>query len=171
VETTDQIEQQLTNLLRRGSSIHQHTIAGAGTLERSAYGIMCLLADDGPQPLTALAQAFCLDPSTITRQVRALQDQGLAERRTDTGDRRASILDLTERGRTVLATTRARRRYRLNQVLADWREEDLVDFAQLLAQFNASVHRLMANRSPSSSPGSPGSPRASAPADEDVGAA
>jgi len=139
VETTDQIEQQLTNLLRRGSSIHQHTIAGAGTLERSAYGIMCLLADDGPQPLTALAQAFCLDPSTITRQVQSLERTGLAVRSTDPSDRRASILELTEEGRDVLERTRTVRRERLYAVLGDWSDTDLADFGRLLEQFNSSL--------------------------------
>ena len=60
---------------------------------------MCKLADEGPQRLGALAQAFGLDPSTITRQVQALEEIGIAGRKTDPSDRRASILDLTPEGR------------------------------------------------------------------------
>lgn len=137
-----QIEQQMTRLLRRVQRIHLVTLAGGMDLERSAYGIMCQLADEGPQRLGALATAFGLDPSTITRQVRALEDAGLAARTTDETDRRASILDLTVEGREVLDRTRQHRRERLMQVTADWTLEERQDFGRLLEKFNASVEQL-----------------------------
>jgi len=139
-----QIEQQITVLLRRVQRIHLSTSSGDDVnLERSAYGIMCKLADEGPQRLGALATAFGLDPSTITRQVQALEEIGLADRRTDPTDRRASILDLTPVGRDTLDRTRGHRRDRLRAALSDWSEADLADFGRLLAQFNVSVDRLL----------------------------
>jgi DNA-binding MarR family transcriptional regulator len=137
------IEQQLTVLLRRVQRIHLSTSSGDVALERSAYGIMCQLADEGPQRLGALATTFGLDPSTITRQVQALEELQLAQRNTDPSDRRASILDLSDTGRTVLEETRAHRRARLQLALADWPEGDLKDFARLLAEFNLSLDRLL----------------------------
>ena len=138
-----QIEQQITVLLRRVQRIHLSTTTGDVNLERSAYGIMCKLADEGPQRLGALATAFGLDPSTITRQVQALEEFGLADRTTDPSDRRASILDLTDTGREVLDSTRTRRRAKLQQALSDWPESDLTDFGRLLKEFNASLDRLL----------------------------
>jgi DNA-binding MarR family transcriptional regulator len=138
-----QIEQQITVLLRRVQRIHLSTTTGDVNLERSAYGIMCKLADEGPQRLGALATAFGLDPSTITRQVQALEEIGLAARRTDPSDRRASILDLTDTGREVLDTTRTRRRSKLQRALSDWPESDLTDFGRLLKEFNASLDRIL----------------------------
>jgi DNA-binding MarR family transcriptional regulator len=138
-----QIEQQLTVLLRRVQRIHLSTSDGDVNLERSAYGIMCKLADEGPQRLGALATAFGLDPSTITRQVQALEEIGLASRETDPADRRASILDLTPNGRDVLEHTREHRREVLRTALADWSEADLTDFGRLLKEFNASLDRLL----------------------------
>jgi DNA-binding MarR family transcriptional regulator len=137
------IEQQLTVLLRRVQRIHMVTGSGDVHLERSSYGILCQLADEGPQRLGALATAFGLDPSTITRQVQALESLGLAERTTDPTDRRASILDLTEVGRDALERTRKHRRDRLRQVLSDWEAADREEFARLLTQFNESVEALM----------------------------
>jgi DNA-binding MarR family transcriptional regulator len=142
------IEQQMTVLLRRGQRIHLSTTAGGMTLERSAYGILCQLADEGAQRLGALATAFGLDPSTITRQVQALEDAGLAARTPDTTDRRASILDLTDEGREVLTSTRMYRRSRLYAVMTDWSVEDRTEFGRLLEKFNASVDKL-ADESPS----------------------
>lgn len=137
------IEQQMTVLLRRVQRIHISTSSGELDLERSAYGIMARLADDGPQRLGALATAFGLDPSTITRQVQSLERTGLAVRSTDPSDRRASILQLTEEGRDVLERTRAVRRERLYAVLGDWSDADIADFGRLLEQFNASLDSLL----------------------------
>jgi DNA-binding MarR family transcriptional regulator len=138
-----QIEQQLTVLLRRVQRIHISTSSGEIDLDRSAYGLMCRLADEGPQRLGALATAFGLDPSTITRQVQALEKSGLAARSVDPEDRRASILDLTEEGRTVLERTRSYRRSRLEQALADWPDEDREQLGRLLEQLNVSIARLV----------------------------
>lgn len=136
------IEQQMTVLLRRVQSIHLSTSAGGMRLERSAYGILCQLADEGPQRLGALASAFGLDPSTITRQVKALEDAGLATRETDPSDRRASILDLTPEGRSALEATRTYRRGRLFEAMADWTDDERAEFGRLLEQFNHAVDRF-----------------------------
>jgi len=137
-----QIEQQLTILLRRVQSIHFSTAWGEVDLDRSAYGIMCRLADEGPQRLGSLAQAFGLDPSTITRQVQALESAGLASRSTDTADRRASILDLSAEGREVLSRTREHRRARFEAALSDWTVKERTEFGRLLEKFNISVEQL-----------------------------
>jgi DNA-binding MarR family transcriptional regulator len=132
----------MTMLLRRVQRIHVSTRVGDVALERSAYGIMCKLADEGPHRLGALATAFGLDPSTITRQVQALEEIGLASRQSDPKDRRASILDLSDTGRQVLEETRNHRRAVLQQVLSDWSRADLDEFGRLLKEFNASLDRL-----------------------------
>jgi DNA-binding MarR family transcriptional regulator len=143
MSTSSQIEQQLTILFRRVQRIHISTSSGELDLDRSAYGIMARLADEGPQRLGSLAAAFGLDPSTITRQVQALESSGLATRTTDPGDRRASILDLTSEGRAVLNRTRDHRRARLSTVLAEWDEDERAEFARLLAKFNATASALV----------------------------
>ena len=140
---SERIEQQMTMLLRRVQSIHISTSSGEMDLDRSAYGILCQLADKGCQRLGALATAFGLDPSTITRQVQALERAGLVSRRADDEDRRASILDLTEEGRTVLEHTRAYRRGRLQQILDDWPGTDREELARLLTKFNDSIQHLV----------------------------
>jgi DNA-binding MarR family transcriptional regulator len=141
----ERIEQQLTMLLRRVQSIHISTSSGEMELDRSAYGILCRLADEGPQRLGALAWAFGLDPSTITRQVQALEKGGLVQRRTDDVDRRASILDLSVEGRDVLDRTRTYRRERLQELLEEWPDQDRDEFARLLTKINDSISALVEN--------------------------
>jgi DNA-binding MarR family transcriptional regulator len=142
-QANQQIEQQMTMLLRRVQSIHISTSSGEVDLDRSAYGILCRLADEGPQRLGALAHAFGLDPSTITRQVQALERVALVTRRSDDVDRRASIVDLTDEGHTVLQRTRDFRRGRLQQVLAHWDDRDRVELGRLLTKFNESIQALV----------------------------
>jgi DNA-binding MarR family transcriptional regulator len=136
------VEQQLTFLLRRGHRVHLSTQHGDVALERSAYGILCQLADDGPQRLGALAAAFGLDASTLTRQAQDLERSGLAFRSKDPTDGRAFILDLTASGRDALERTRDHRRERLAKALADWPEAELSDLGRLLRRFNRSIDRL-----------------------------
>jgi DNA-binding MarR family transcriptional regulator len=145
---TDQIEQQMTILLRRVQSIHISTSSGEMDLDRSAYGILCRLADEGPQRLGALASAFGLDPSTITRQVQALEKADLVFRRADHDDRRASVLDLTDEGRTVLQRTREYRRERTEELFADWSDADLQEMARLLTKTNDSITALVERSRP-----------------------
>ncbi len=140
---TTQIEQQLTILLRRVQRIHVTTSAGKIELDRSAYGILCRLVDEGPQRLGVLAQAFGLDPSTITRQVQTLEGNGLVRREVDPTDRRAALLDLSEEGRRLLTETRERRRARLQAALDDWSPHDLEELGRLLEKFNGSIDRLV----------------------------
>lgn len=136
------IEQQLTMLFRRAQRVHLMGSHAEVELDRSAYAILCRLDDEGPQRLGALASTFGLDPSTITRQVQSLERAGLAERSTDTRDRRVSLLSLTESGLHAVRTTRQHRRDQLNDVLADWPQEDVDTFASLLERFNQSLDHI-----------------------------
>ena len=137
------IERQLTLLLRRVQHMHGLTAADGVELDRSGYGIMSRIADSGPQRLSALAHAFGLDPSTITRQVQSLESSGLLERSRDPQDRRASLLTLTQAGRDVLGSTRRQRVQRLRDAMAAWSPEERLTFGRLLEDFNEAVGRTL----------------------------
>ena len=136
MENNDQIEHQLFKLLRRTNAIHVQTSSGEIELERSAYAILCLIADDGPQRLGSIATAFRLDPSTITRQVQAVERLGLAAKSDDPADRRAALLHLTESGQSTIETARAHRRRMLDAILAEWSEDERSTFLTALQRFN-----------------------------------
>jgi len=135
----DDIEQQLLRLTRRTQAIHVRTSSGEVLLERSSYGILCLILDEGPQRLGTIANAFTLDPSTITRQVQAVEKAGLAVKTVDPSDRRASILSLTDVGRDAIETARAHRREILGKIVDDWTDEERAGFAASLKRWNDTV--------------------------------
>jgi DNA-binding MarR family transcriptional regulator len=138
-DPNDSIEQQLFRLLRRTNAIHVTTSTGEIELERSSYGILCLLADEGPQRLGAIATAFRLDPSTVTRQVQTVVNLGMAEKATDQADRRATVLSPTAYGLETVKEARNHRRHMLDEILKDWSVAEREEFAKALSRFNATI--------------------------------
>ena len=63
----------------------------------------------GPVTLGELAAAEQVKPPTMTRLVRALEDEGLVRRESDPSDGRVVRLRATSRGESLLAKGRARR--------------------------------------------------------------
>jgi DNA-binding MarR family transcriptional regulator len=146
--SNDEIEQQLLRLLRRTQAIHVRTSSGDVLLERSSYGILCLILDDGPQRLGTIAQTFTLDPSTITRQVQTVVNLGLAEKSVDPSDRRATLLSLTPEGQTAIEEARDYRRTMLGLVLQSWSDKERTDFGRALHRFNSTVEEWIAKGPP-----------------------
>ncbi|ASO17965.1 DNA-binding MarR family transcriptional regulator [Actinoalloteichus hoggarensis] len=106
--------------------------------EKATYLVLFHL-EKGPRRSGAVAEALLLDPSTISRQVATLVKAGLVERSADPEDGRASLLVITERGRSVLALHRAARRDLLDHVIADWPSGDRHELARLLARLADSL--------------------------------
>ena len=67
----------------------------------SQYGLLhCLWDEDGQSP-TRLAQALCLDTSTMTGLLDRMEAKGLLVREYSTEDRRAVAIYATELGRSL----------------------------------------------------------------------
>jgi DNA-binding MarR family transcriptional regulator len=90
-----------------------------------------------------LAAATSLDPSTVSRSVATLVAGGLVERQTDPVDRRASVLALTDTGRTALAEAQCWYADLLDRVLARWRPEEIEAFARALERFSADIQETL----------------------------
>jgi DNA-binding MarR family transcriptional regulator len=86
----------------------------------------------GPVRVTDLAAALELDPSTVSRQVRQLEERGLVERTDDPDDRRAYRIGLSGEGRSRLDAGAARRRAFVGDLLGGWRPEDREQLRLLL---------------------------------------
>ncbi|MDR7273734.1 MarR family winged helix-turn-helix transcriptional regulator [Catenuloplanes atrovinosus] len=138
-DAQDRIERELTLLVRRTQRIHLRLPGVVRHVERSAYSILGRLHDDGPARLTTLATLFTLDVSTVSRQVQALRTEGLISRSADPGDRRATLISITEHGTEVLLGMRAARRALLRELTGEWPAVDRERFAELLERFNDGV--------------------------------
>jgi DNA-binding MarR family transcriptional regulator len=94
-------------------------------------GVVDATADARPSDVAATVG---LDLSTVSRQIRQLEQLGLLSRRPDGADRRASRLSLTARGRDSLAMVRARRAEMLGEVFGDWPDAERHEFLRLLSR-------------------------------------
>jgi DNA-binding MarR family transcriptional regulator len=95
----------------------------------------------GTLRLSSLAAALDLDASTVSRQVRHLEDQGLLERTSDPDDGRASQVALSAEGRTRLENGARRRRAIVGQLLEDWPDADRERLRTLLNRLLGELDR------------------------------
>lgn len=80
-----------------------------GELSRTAAAVLAVLAADGPRRVTELAERELVSQPTMTCILDRLERDGLVERHADPRDGRAKRIEVTERGRLLLAR-RAQRR-------------------------------------------------------------
>jgi DNA-binding MarR family transcriptional regulator len=135
------IERQVALLLRRAER-SQRTSVLSGTLERSAYLVLDILAETGPENVNSIAEQLRLDGSTVTRQVLAMERNGHVHRRRDPSDRRATLVEPTPEGLAELAHTRERRADLYRHLVGGWDAPDLETFARLLARLNEDLDVL-----------------------------
>ena len=108
-------------------------------LHPMTYFMLTHLATHGPLRGADLADAFGMDKGGVSRQVQALVDLGLVERKPAPEDRRAILLDATDEGRERLDAMSRSRRDRFDERLAEWTDEELSSFAARLAAYNQSL--------------------------------
>lgn len=82
------------------------------------YRALVVLGSRGSLRPVDLAEALGVEPLTSTRLCDRLVDKRLISRRRQDGDRREVRLDLTERGRKLLAEVTDRRRSEIARILA-----------------------------------------------------
>ncbi len=153
----EHVARELGQLVRSLKGLHAAVVEQAGVrLELPAAALLAALDERGRSRPSSLAEALHLDLSSVSRQVAALEREGWIVRERDPEDSRASLLELTPAGESVLARVRAARTSQLAALLPGWTADELSDFA-------ASLHRFRTALS-SGTPGTPGRPAAARPA-------
>lgn len=89
--------QALRQAARRATGLYDSVIAPFG-IRVSQFGILVRLRQSGPLGLQALAAALVLDRTTLGRNLRALERDGLVASECDPRDRRVRRLAITAAG-------------------------------------------------------------------------
>ncbi|MEU5944521.1 MarR family winged helix-turn-helix transcriptional regulator [Micromonospora sp. NPDC047465] len=134
IETEVALLMRLGEATRRGTGNAEHRL-----LDRAAYVILRHLDRAGPQNVSALAARLELDGSTVTRQVSAMQRDGLIVREPDPTDGRGTVVSPTPTGLQRVAAVRAARARLYGTILADWHPDDRRTLAEMLHRLNQSL--------------------------------
>jgi DNA-binding MarR family transcriptional regulator len=105
---------RLRAVIPRLARVLNDTSTGAD-LTPTQYSVLALVHVRGPLGLTELTELEGLNPTMLSRVVKALDERGLIRRRPDPGDLRAAHVEVTPEGATVHDQVRAQR----TQVLSD----------------------------------------------------
>ncbi|WP_254054821.1 MarR family winged helix-turn-helix transcriptional regulator [Pseudophaeobacter sp. EL27] len=103
----------------------QDIITGLGRVECNL-----LLQLDCPRRMGELAKRLLLVPSSVTMAADRLEQDGLAQRVRDAGDRRAFQLQLTEKGRVLRDALEKRAEHAFREICG-LNEDDIQQFAVL----------------------------------------
>ena len=120
------VSNNLHKTARAVTRIYAEEMRPAG-LARSQFAILNLLDHDGALALSALARRLYMDRTTLTRNLRPLERDGLVARAGDPADRRVTLAQITVAGRERLEVARGYWRQAQARVLerfgeAAWRE-------------------------------------------------
>jgi DNA-binding MarR family transcriptional regulator len=111
---------------------------GLGVSETN-LGALRFVERHGPIAVTEIARRLEIDQSNASRQVRALEEQGLVARTVDPDDRRVARVGITATGRRVLAKVRAVALNDYAVALEDWSPRDRAQLAELLDRFRVAL--------------------------------
>jgi DNA-binding MarR family transcriptional regulator len=91
-----------------------------------------VLMRHGEMRLSELSDHLHIAPRSTTEVVDALESRGLVQRQPDPGDRRATLVELTEHGASVLDAVRAARGTEAERVFGRLSQTDRAHLARIL---------------------------------------
>ena len=110
-QTASELRVALGQLMRRLRSEHRFPLASGAVLGR--------LDREGPQSVSDLATSERVRPQSMAQTVGDLEAEGLVARRPDPGDRRRSLVELTDKGIVTLQADRRHREGWLAKAIAE----------------------------------------------------
>ncbi|MFE2647935.1 MarR family winged helix-turn-helix transcriptional regulator [Streptomyces nigra] len=100
------------------------------------FRMLVVLSSRGATKLVTLAELLQVAPSTAMRMVDRLIAAGLADRQPNPGNRRETLLQLTEDGRRTVAEVTARRRVAIAEIVERLSPSRRLDLIEALVAFN-----------------------------------
>ena len=101
--------------------------------------VMMRLWDAGPVRQSELIKAVDLDPSTVTKMLQRLEQSGHVRRRPDPADRRAVLVEATERSCALLSDVSAAWGELEERTLAGLDDEERQELTRLLAKVETNL--------------------------------
>jgi DNA-binding MarR family transcriptional regulator len=138
VSTGAQVQASLSAMLRwasRGDVRRELWACENVELSPTDVWLLDAIEQRGPVRMSDLAAWQGVDKSTVTPQIRRLEEAGLVVRHPDPEDGRAALLTLTGSGRRTRRKVGVAGARMLDEKLAGWSASDRSDLSTLLARF------------------------------------
>ncbi|MGH9449668.1 MAG: MarR family winged helix-turn-helix transcriptional regulator [Terriglobia bacterium] len=113
---------------------------------RSDFGVLEALLHKGPLPVNVLGAKVLLTSGSMTTAVDRLESRGLVERRNDSNDRRARIVHLTHRGRTLIRNAFTDHQRAMEQAVSALAPEERRALMVLLRKLGQGADDLLEDR-------------------------
>ncbi|MEZ7215310.1 MarR family winged helix-turn-helix transcriptional regulator [Klebsiella spallanzanii] len=110
-------------------------------LDQILFPLLVAIGRRGPVGVVELADSLGRDYTTVSRQVKKLEAQGLALKQPNAKDRRISEVSLSETGQAMIDRISVTRTRLMNQVLAGWTHEDVMALFRLTRQYADSLQQ------------------------------
>jgi DNA-binding MarR family transcriptional regulator len=125
--------------LLRGRGSYRSSGPRRDRLTFARGALLAALDTDGPQRMGHLAHRLGVVPRTITPMVDALEDGGLVTREDDPDDRRATMLRITDAGRSELTRSRSDRKSTIGEVFEVLSDNERTVLAGVLDKLRAAA--------------------------------
>jgi homoprotocatechuate degradation regulator HpaR len=106
-------------------------------INEQKWRVLRVLDERGPCELTQVAKDACLLLPSLTRIIRAMEEEGLATRATDLEDRRKTIASITDAGRALIVAHLAESNAIFARLERDFGHEKLEELLDLLDELQA----------------------------------
>jgi len=127
----ESLSEAFWDVARRLREMSQETLA-PWDITPAHLRALRMLKRHGTVRLSVLSDHLHIAPRSTTEVVDALESRGLVRRRADPGDRRATLVEVTEQGTGVLDAIRAARGTEAERVFGQLSETDRADLARIL---------------------------------------
>ncbi len=90
-----------------------------------------------------IAKILHLSQSVISRQVASMEERGLISRTSDPQDARATLITLSDKGRTTLKDVTEQHSIFAKQALETWSDDDIEHVTQTLEHLSADIRKKL----------------------------
>ena len=127
----ESLSEAFRSVSRRLREVSQETLA-PWDITPGHLRALRVLSRSGTMRLSELSDHLHIAPRSTTEVADALESRGLIQRRPDPGDRRATLVELTEHGASVLSAILASRGAEADQVFSRLSPADRVQLTRIL---------------------------------------
>ncbi|MEU8226870.1 MarR family transcriptional regulator [Kribbella sp. NPDC048915] len=134
-----EVLESVSALVRAVRCIEHRQLTSDGRLRRSDASVLKVLRKDGEQRGGEIAAKLGVDASVVSRQLTALEADGLVSRRPDPADARVGLVSLSAEGKAQLEALYSSYTRQLRTALADLDDDALFAAAETMQRVAAAI--------------------------------